>query len=281
MSRHLEINEDTYKKFQAALILNGDDEETVLMELLNEYIHKAFECIMKKNTHEEQHTDTQIYDTKAISVSEQKQLFINWFRSLTRNGKAYNPVTISGYTGRIENACNDPVFSTVPVKNLFAITDLTEFTSVQKQIKSCEGYAEFDAKSHNGFTAALRKYEEFLKFQSSGNSAESLSTEVRSYTPSSNIHRWTIEEDMVCCKRFLEYYVIQRSTLDTVQFLKLLAKEVPNVSEGSLRMKIQNIKYLTVKEGLKDTSTIKWLSQYSMQCENAFKNALQDLGISL
>lgn len=280
MSKYLIIDDDNFKKFQAALILMGEDEDTVLKKLLNEYIHKAFESVMKKSTHEEQHANTQVDVERIVSASEQKQLFTNWFQSLTRNGKAYNPVTISGYTGRIEHACNDPVFATVPVKNLFTINDLTEFLSIQKQIKSCTGYAEFDAKSHNGFTAALRKYEEFLKFQASGNYEASLSSEVRSYTPPSNIHRWTMEEDEICCKRFLEYYVINESDINTVQFLKILAKEVPDVSEGSLRMKIQNIKYLTVQAGLKDTSTIKWLSQYSMQCETAFNKALQDLGIS-
>ena len=167
------------------------------------------------------------------------------------------------------------------MNNLFAITNLAEFTSIQKQIKSCTGYAEFDAKSHNGFTAALRKYEEFLKFQASGNSSVSPSPETRSYTTASNVHRWTMEEDEICCRRFLEYYVINKSNVDTVQFLQTLAKEVPDVSEGSLRMKIQNIKYLTVRAGLKDSSTLKWLSQYSMQCEKAFNKTLQDLKISV
>ena len=277
MSKFLVINDETFKKFQAALILMGDDEEIVLRELLNEYIHKAFESVMKKNIPDEQHANTKVDDAKVISASEQKQLFTNWFRSLTRNGKAYNPVTISGYAGRIENACNDPVFSAIPVKNLFTINNLAEFISLQKQIKGCSGYAEFDAKSHNGFTAALRKYEEFLKLQESGDSVVSLSPKVRSYKPSSNIHRWTMEEDEICCKRFLEYYVIDKSNIDIVQFLKIIAKEVPDVSEGSLRMKIQNIKYLTVQAGLKDTASIKWLSQYSMQCEKAFNKALQEL----
>ena len=277
MSKFLIIDDDTFKKFQAALILMGDNEEHVLRELLNEYIHKTFENVMKKNILDEKHTNTTDDNAKVIGASEQKHLFINWFRSLTRNGKAYNPVTISGYAGRIENACNDPVFSTIPVKNLFTIYNLEEFISLQKQIKACSGYAEFDAKSHNGFTAALRKYEEFLKFQTGDDSVVSLSPEVRSYKPSSNIHRWTMEEDEICCKRFLEYYVIDKSNIDIVQFLKIIAREVPDVSEGSLRMKIQNIKYLTVQAGLKDTSSIKWLSQYSMQCERAFKKALQEL----
>ena len=97
----------------------------------------------------------------------------------------------------------------------------------------------------------------------------------------SNRHIWTMEEDEICCRRFLEYYVVKRSNLDTVSFLQMLAKEVPEVPEGSLRMKIQNIKYLTEQGGISDTSNFKCLSQHSMQCKKAFDKALKALNISV
>ena len=59
----------------------------------------------------------------------------------------------------------------------------------------------------------------------------------------------------------------------------MLSKEVPEVSEGSLRMKIQNVKYLSMRGKLKDTASIKPLSQYSMQCERAFEKTVAELGI--
>lgn len=277
MSKQITVNEESYKQFQAALMLTGEDEQSVLSGLISQYAHKAFESVMGKKVAKGSNGNNQVV-VDSITEHEQKRLFMNWFRGLTWNGKPYNPVTISGYTGRIESACNDPVFSTVPVHNLFTITDLTQFMDIQRQIKSCAGYAEFDAKSHNGFTAALRKYEEFLRFQASGNSIQPPPTATRPYQPS-NVHRWTMTENEICCKRFLEYYVVKQSNMDTAQFLQMLAKEVPDVSEGSLRMKIQNVKYLSVQAGLKDTSTLKWLSQYSIQCERAFKKALIELGL--
>lgn len=277
MSKQVNISEDSYKKFQAALMLTGEDEEAVLDELIKKYAHSVFERAMGKK--ETEKNDESREETVKMSTVEQKQTFINWFRSLTRNGRAYNPVTISGYTGRIENACADPVFASVPIKNLFEITDLAEFLNIQRQIKECSGYFEFDAKSHNGFTAALRKYEEFLRFQASGGDSQNMVVPQQQTARSSNVHRWTMEEDSICCKRFLERYVIQQSNMDTMQFLQMLAKEVPDVSEGSLRMKVQNIKYLTMRAGLKDSSTLKWLSQYSAQCEKEFYRALRELNI--
>lgn len=273
MSRQINVNEDSYKKFQASLLLTGEEEEIVIDRLLNQYARIAFEKVVNEKTN--------LNDKQSINVTEieQKQLFINWFRNLTkRNGKKYNPVTISGYAGRIENACQDPIFVSIPVKNLFTITDSTKFIHIQKQIKECSGYVTFDEKCHNGFTAALKKYEEFLKFQEMDNIVPN-SVITSTTITSSNIHHWTMEEDIICCKRFFEYYVIKQSDIDTVQFLQMIKKEIPNISEGSLRMKIQNIKYLAMQEGLKDTSTIKCLSQYSTQCKKAFKQIMNELTI--
>ncbi|MBR2132575.1 MAG: hypothetical protein IJ955_08635 [Oscillospiraceae bacterium] len=160
------VHEDIYKKLQAALLLTGEHEDTVLNRLIEEYAHNVFtEIIAKGAITVPVEPRTEPKPVNHTSAIEQKKLFISWFRGLTRNGKTYNPVTISGYAGRVENACSDPSFASVPVNNLFTITDLTQFMHLQKQIKECAGYAEFDAKCHNGFTAALKKYEEFLRFQ--------------------------------------------------------------------------------------------------------------------
>ena len=279
MSKHFQISEDSYRKLSAALMLTGEEEEVVLSKLIEEYAHKVFENVMGKN----QSLEKPVADKRAASIAkgadEQKRLFVDWFRSLTRNGKPYNPVTISGYTGRLENACCDLVFAEVPAVNLFEITDLQKFLSIQKRLKGCAGYAEFDAKSHNGFTAALRKYEEFLRFQAGESGSQPVAATSKYNPQPTNVHRWTVDEDKICCRRFLECYVVNQSNMDTVTFLKKLAKEVPAVSEGSLRMKIQNVKYLSVRAGLKDTSPLRWLSQYSMQCERAFYQVLEEMNI--
>lgn len=275
MSKQIILQDETYRKFKAALMLTGEDEEVVLNQLVSKYANAVFEQTVGNTVSEQTNTNQR----STVTGKEQKQLFVNWFRGLTRNGKAYNPVTISGYTGRIENACSDPIFVSIPVKNLFEITELAEFIQIQKQIKESAGYAEFDAKSHNGFTAALRKYEEFLRYQAGAGTTQVATVTPKQYVPSGNVHRWTLEEDAICCRRFLECYVLQKSNMDTVRFLQMLSKEVPDVSEGSLRMKIQNVKYLAEQAGLKNTSTIKWLSQYSLQCAKAFRQAMRELNI--
>lgn len=268
MNMKVKINNEVYKKFQAALVITGDNEQLVLSRLLNQYAHDVFKNTLNQNNNETNGGE-----------KEQKELFVSWFKNLNRNGRKYNPVTISGYAGRIENACTDTAFASIPVDNLFAIKDIDTFVKIKNQIKACDGYAEFDAKSHNGFTAALRKYEEFLRFQENKQNPDfinSLSNHETKEAPS-NYHRWTVEEDEICCKMFLEYYVIRQGRIDIARFLQILSEEVPEVSKGSLRMKMQNIKYLSVKAGLNDTFPLKWLSQCSSQCEKAFERVLSQV----
>lgn len=273
MKMQLSLDEKTYKKFQAALVLTGENEEEVINRLICEYTVAAFESVMDNKP------STAEIDNINLA-EEQKKLFTNWFHGLIRNGKPYNPVTISGYTSRIENVCSDAAFDGIPVDNLFSITDLAEFTKIKAEISKCEAYAEIDAKSHNGLTAALRKYEEFLRFQATGNVYQNSTFVSKPYhTKPEGIHRWTFDEDKICCKRFLEYYVVKKSDMDTAQFIDMLAKEVPTVSTGSLRMKTQNIKFLANQAGIEDSSNLTWLTQYSIQCKRAFKQALKEMNL--
>lgn len=99
---------------------------------------------------------------KKNAASIQQSLFVSWFKEQLYRGRPYNPVTISGYAGRLESACHDPAFDAITPKNLFEIGDYETFMEVRKQIVACPGFEAFDAKSHRGFTAALNKYADFL-----------------------------------------------------------------------------------------------------------------------
>jgi hypothetical protein len=59
----------------------------------------------------------------------------------------------------------------------------------------------------------------------------------------------------------------------------MLAEEMPHISYGSLRMKIQNIKAIALDVGLEDRFTFSPLSNYSVQCKRAFNDATDALGI--
>ncbi len=80
-----------------------------------------------------------------------------------------------------------------------------------------------------------------------------------------NKHRWTFEEDQLCCKRYLEYYVINKSGMDVSRFIMVLQKEHPSIKPSSLKMKVQNIKQILIEKGIKDTLDSSPLANYSQQ----------------
>lgn len=91
-------------------------------------------------------------------------------------------------------------------------------------------------------------------------------------------HRWTIEEDILCCRRFFEQYVMQQSSMDLQQFAEQLHMVLPSISVGSLRMKTQNIKQLCIEQGIKNSLDAKPLTQYSQQNYRAFLKVKKDMG---
>ena len=92
-------------------------------------------------------------------------------------------------------------------------------------------------------------------------------------------HRWTIEEDALCCRRFFEEYVIQRSSVELQIFAQCLKRELPDISVGSLRMKTQNIQQLCMEFGIKSSLQAKPLSQYSQQNRRAFIQVKKEFGL--
>ena len=66
-------------------------------------------------------------------------------------------------------------------------------------------------------------------------------------------HNWTYHDNEVCCRKFMEYYIINHRDLRLSDFVRLLKAELPDISENSLKWKVQNIKYLSTEAGMKDS----------------------------
>ena len=89
-------------------------------------------------------------------------------------------------------------------------------------------------------------------------------------------HNWTFEEDLLCCKQYLKFYYSNDLDKSLVSLIRNLSLKMPKISSGSIRMKINNIRYLMHKYGLiKETNSL--LENYSLQCQAAFYQAIKDL----
>ena len=90
------------------------------------------------------------------------------------------------------------------------------------------------------------------------------------------MHRWTYHEDELCCREYFKTYVAEKRSLPLRDFVCHLALKLPNIPENSLRMKVQNIKQLSIEAGIEDSLQSKPLSNCSLQNRRAF-SATYDL----
>lgn len=65
--------------------------------------------------------------------------------------------------------------------------------------------------------------------------------------------------------------------MDIGTFVRLLGKELPEIKEGSIKMKITNIKQILVEMGIEDTLVAKPLKNYSKQNEKAMEKVIREM----
>ena len=92
-------------------------------------------------------------------------------------------------------------------------------------------------------------------------------------------HKWRMEEDRYCCKRYVEEYVIKEGSKDLGSFLNELECELGEIPRGSIKMKLQNIKQVLIDLNIEDSLSISPLKQYSKQNKQALEETLNFYGI--
>ena len=162
MEMKIELDDDLMKKFSLACRLTGDNMDVATKKAIAQYTRDAL--IVGAHSIDidlEQASSSAPLISKPITLRPE---FLAWFKEQqTPKGQPYNPVTISGYAGRIQNTCKNPGFETVGAGDLFEITDPVEFALVVGKMRQCPAYAKEDLRTHNGLSAALKKYEQFLR----------------------------------------------------------------------------------------------------------------------
>ena len=184
MEKTISISDELYQCFKIAAESSGLDENALLNDLISQYTLSALSNVFKGSTAcrknrsekkvEVKESENRSEDTlkkendtpKNDSPADvQQKLFVDWFQTQTHDGKAYGKASIKQYASRLKTTCRNPIFDRIPIKNLFEITSHKQFLSIQKRIKKCDGYAEFERKSSRGFSSAMQKYAEFLRYQ--------------------------------------------------------------------------------------------------------------------
>ena len=83
-------------------------------------------------------------------------------------------------------------------------------------------------------------------------------------------HTWTEKEDVLCCLEYLKYSLQNIYIKEYSPLLDKLSQQLQEISRNSIKMKLQNIKYLCEQNKIPDFIDIKSLSNYSQQNEYLF-----------
>lgn len=93
-------------------------------------------------------------------------------------------------------------------------------------------------------------------------------------------HRWTFEEDLTFCNKYLDFFVEQKSHMSLSDFCRLLlALEPSGICFNSAKMKVQNIKAILIELNISDSLKTAPAKNYSKQNLEAMKYALKQRGL--
>ena len=91
--------------------------------------------------------------------------------------------------------------------------------------------------------------------------------------------RWSYNEDKYCCDEFVRKYIIEKDYTSSSIFAYNLSLKLKGLDEGSIKMKISNIVYITNFLKINHTCDIAPLCNYSDQNIIALGESLRENNI--
>ncbi len=89
-------------------------------------------------------------------------------------------------------------------------------------------------------------------------------------------HKWTYEEDLICARAYIAFVLSTDSEKSEKEMIHNLTLALKSISEGSIRMKIQNFKAISKDLHFEDGVKVTSLSQYSRQSQRAYAQAVKE-----
>ena len=91
-------------------------------------------------------------------------------------------------------------------------------------------------------------------------------------------HRWSFEEDLLCARAYFAHVADPSPYKKIGEVVHNLSLRLPDITPGSIKMKLQNLKAISIDRGFDDGLSIKPLDQYSLQSMRAHAQAWREMG---
>lgn len=151
------------------------------------------------------------------------------------------------------------------------------FPLLNKKIKDAKGYVRYYTNSiwvyGEEFFVCSQWFKGSFPYVKAWVEEHSYGLDIKKtpYSYQESRHKWTFEEDLICCQKYFQAFVLFGLKMSIADFIKSISEELSDIPENAIRIKMQNIKQLCIEEDIVDTLDITPLDQYSDQCKRAFK----------
>lgn len=88
-------------------------------------------------------------------------------------------------------------------------------------------------------------------------------------------HIWSDKDETICCYEYLKYSLKNNYSKEYTIILDKLSNLLPDIPKNSIKMKLQNIKFLCESRGIPDFVELKSLCNASTKNHNVFSYLIQ------
>ena len=93
-------------------------------------------------------------------------------------------------------------------------------------------------------------------------------------------HKWTYDEDLACARAYVAFILDKDPRKSLRVMLYNLSRSLPQITQGSIKMKMQNFKAISNDNNFDDGIDLCPLSQYSFQAQCAYRKAMKEQGLN-
>lgn len=91
---------------------------------------------------------------------------------------------------------------------------------------------------------------------------------------------WSYEDNKICSRAVIEYFVTGKNAPEISDVISLIKTQCPHLREESIKMKLQNIKYLLEKWYIPNSLTLSPLENASEDSIKALDECLKEFNVS-
>jgi len=128
-------------------------------------------------------------DVPSVDANSVERMFVDWLQGQPSN-KGGGTITEKGakhYSSMLRSSMDDPVFVEIPVKNIFEVVDLLQYSNLREEIEGISGFAGYNNSHGNGYLSKSLEYYSMFLDANPGLAIQKIVWEMQEMIPSAGL----------------------------------------------------------------------------------------------